>query len=56
VAAVHPKAMPVILKSMEAVEQWLTLPVKRRSRCKSRCRTEQLRIVATGEKEDGLAA
>jgi putative SOS response-associated peptidase YedK len=28
VGAVHPKAMPVILTSTEAVEQWLTLPVK----------------------------
>jgi putative SOS response-associated peptidase YedK len=28
VGAIHPKAMPVILTSAEAVEQWLTLPVK----------------------------
>jgi putative SOS response-associated peptidase YedK len=28
VGAVHPKAMPVILTSTEALEQWLTLPLK----------------------------
>jgi SOS response associated peptidase (SRAP) len=28
VGAIHPKAMPVILTSTEAVEHWLTLPVK----------------------------
>jgi putative SOS response-associated peptidase YedK len=44
VGAVHPKAMPVILTSGEAVEQWLTLPVKKAlskaaaRRCAQDCR------------------
>jgi putative SOS response-associated peptidase YedK len=56
VAAVHPKAMPVILTSVEAVEEWLTLPVKEALALQKPLADDALRIVATGEKEDGLAA
>jgi hypothetical protein len=56
VGAVHPKAMPVILTSTEAVEQWLTLPVKDALALQKPLPDGALRIVATGEKEDGLAA
>jgi putative SOS response-associated peptidase YedK len=56
VGAVHPKAMPVILTSTEAVEQWLTLPVKEALALQKPLPDGALRIVATGEKEDGLAA
>jgi putative SOS response-associated peptidase YedK len=37
VGAVHPKAMPVILTSSEAVEQWMTLPVKEALALQNRC-------------------
>jgi putative SOS response-associated peptidase YedK len=56
VEAVHPKAMPVILTSGEAVEEWLTLPVKEALGLQKPLPYGALRIVATGEKEDGLAA
>jgi putative SOS response-associated peptidase YedK len=56
VGAIHPKAMPVILTSAEAVEQWLTLPVKEALALQKPLPDGALRIVATGEKEDGLAA
>jgi putative SOS response-associated peptidase YedK len=54
VGAIHPKAMPVILTSTEAFEQWLTLPVT--LALQKPLPDGALRIVATGEKEDGLAA
>jgi putative SOS response-associated peptidase YedK len=56
VGAIHSKAMPVILTSSEAVEQWLTLPVKEALALQTSLPNGALRIVATGEKEDGLAA
>jgi putative SOS response-associated peptidase YedK len=56
VAAIHPEAMPVILTSGEAVEQWLKLPVKEALALQKPLPDGALRIVATGEKEDGLAA
>jgi putative SOS response-associated peptidase YedK len=54
--AIHPKAMPVILTSGEAVEQWLTLPVKEALALQKPLPDGALRVVVTGEKEDGLAA
>jgi putative SOS response-associated peptidase YedK len=56
VKAIHPKAMPVILTSTEAVEQWLTLPVKEALALQKPLPDGALRVVATGEKKDGLAA
>jgi putative SOS response-associated peptidase YedK len=56
VGAIHPKAMPVILTSTEAVEQWLTLPPKEALALQKPLADGALRMVATGEKEDGLAA
>jgi putative SOS response-associated peptidase YedK len=49
VGAIHPKAMPVIRTSQEAVEQWLTLPPKERSHCKNRCRTGRSELSRQGE-------
>jgi putative SOS response-associated peptidase YedK len=48
--------MPVILTSEESVDQWLTLPVKEALALQKPLPDGALRIVATGEKEDGLAA
>jgi putative SOS response-associated peptidase YedK len=56
VRMIHPKAMPVILTSEEAVEQWLTLPVKEALALQKPLQDNALKIVATGEKKDGLAA
>jgi hypothetical protein len=46
----------VILTSGEAVEQWLTLPPKEALILQKPLPDGALRIVATDEKEDGLAA
>jgi hypothetical protein len=43
-------------RSAEAVEQWLTLPPKEALALQKPLPDGALRIVATGEKEDGLAA
>jgi putative SOS response-associated peptidase YedK len=48
--------MPVILTSEEDVERWLTLPPKEVLALQKPLQDSALRIVATGEKEDGLAA
>jgi putative SOS response-associated peptidase YedK len=56
VGTVHPNAMPVIPRSTEAVEQWLTLPMKEALVLQKPHADGALKIVATGEKEDGLAA
>jgi putative SOS response-associated peptidase YedK len=48
--------MPVILTSYEAVEQWLTLPVREALALQKPLADGTLQIVATGEKKDGLAA
>jgi|ERR1700744_546948 putative SOS response-associated peptidase YedK len=56
VRAIHPKAMLVILTSEEAVEQRLTLPPKDALALQKSLPDRALRIVATGEKEDGLVA
>jgi putative SOS response-associated peptidase YedK len=56
VVTVHPKAMPVILTSGEDVERWLTLPPKEALALQKPLPNGALRIVATGEKEDRLAA
>jgi putative SOS response-associated peptidase YedK len=54
VGAIHPKAMPVILTSTEAVEQWLTFPAKEALALQKPLPDGALRIVATGG--NGLAA
>jgi putative SOS response-associated peptidase YedK len=56
VGAIHPKAMSVILTSTDAVEQWLTLPAKDALAFQKPLPNGALRIVVTGEKEDGLAS
>jgi putative SOS response-associated peptidase YedK len=52
VAAIHPKAMPVILTTPEEVETWLTAPWAEASQLQRPI--EGLRIVARGAKQDGV--
>jgi putative SOS response-associated peptidase YedK len=48
----HPKAMPVILRTPEEVEQWMTAPVAEALDLQRPLPSDTLKIVAQGEKED----
>jgi len=52
VAAIHPKAMPVILRSPEEIDIWMTAPINEALKCQRPLPDGALRIVARGEKED----
>src|SRR4051812_22136366 len=56
VFAVHPKAMPVILRTQEEVDRWLTSPAEQVPALQQKLPGGSLAIVAKGVKEDGLAA
>ena len=56
VGAIHPKAMPVILTSTDAIERWLTLPTKEALALQRPLPDSALKIVATGEKADALSS
>ena len=56
VAAVHPKAMPVILRTEAEIETWLTRPVSEALGLQRPLPNGSLTIVARGEKQDGLAS
>ena len=53
VGAVHPKAMPVILETADDIERWMTAPSDDALALQRSLSDASLRIVATGEKEDG---
>jgi putative SOS response-associated peptidase YedK len=53
VAAIHPKAMPVILTKPEEVDLWLFADVPKALELQRPLPDHALRIVASGEKEDG---
>jgi putative SOS response-associated peptidase YedK len=52
VGAVHPKAMPVILRTAEHVETWLTAPPADALRVQAQLADGSLKVVAVGVKED----
>ena len=54
VGTIHPKAMPVILRSEAEIEIWMTAPVDEALRLQRPLADGALGIVARGEKEDGL--
>lgn len=56
VKAVHPKAMPVILRTPEEVEAWLTVPPAEALEMQKPLPNGTLKVVATGAKKDGLYA
>jgi putative SOS response-associated peptidase YedK len=56
VRPIHAKAMPVILTSEADREAWLTAAVEEALKLQSSLPNEALRVVATGEKEDKIAA
>jgi putative SOS response-associated peptidase YedK len=53
VGAVHPKAMPVVLRTEADIETWMTAPVERALQLQRPLPDGGVRIVATGEREDG---
>jgi len=56
VKPVHSKAMPVILMTKEEREIWLTAPVDEALKLQRPFPKDALKIVARGEKQDGVAA
>jgi putative SOS response-associated peptidase YedK len=56
VRPIHAKAMPVILTSEGDREAWLTAAVEEALKLQRSLPNEALRVVATGEKDDKIAA
>jgi putative SOS response-associated peptidase YedK len=52
VGAIHPKAMPVILTTLDEVETWMTAPPDEALKLQRPLPDGSLRIVARGVKED----
>ena len=56
VAPIHPKAMPVILRTVEEIDAWLTLSTPEAMTMQRPLPDGTLRIVAQGERSDGAIA
>ncbi len=54
VGAVHPKAMPVILTTEAEIEAWMSAPWVEAAALQRSLRDGGLRVVARGEKKDGI--
>jgi putative SOS response-associated peptidase YedK len=53
VGALHPKAMPVILRTPEEIDVWMTAPAVEALTLQKALPDNSLRIVARGAKQDG---
>ena len=53
VAAIHPRAMPVILTTPDEIETWMTAPTEEALKLQRPLPDGSLKIVARGEKKDG---
>jgi putative SOS response-associated peptidase YedK len=53
VEAIHPKAMPVILRNPDEIDTWMTAPTPEALKLQRPLPDRALRIVAHGTKEDG---
>ncbi|MCK1595047.1 SOS response-associated peptidase family protein [Bradyrhizobium sp. 164] len=54
VGPIHPKAMPVILTAPDEIESWLTAPPEEALKLQRPLQNGVLKIVARGQKEDGV--
>ncbi|WP_420822801.1 SOS response-associated peptidase [Allostella humosa] len=54
VGLIHPKAMPVILRTREEIDVWMTAPTPEALQLQRPLPDGSLSIVARGEKQDGL--
>jgi putative SOS response-associated peptidase YedK len=54
VGTIHPKAMPVILRSEAEIETWMTAPAEEALQLQRPLPDGALKIVASGEKEDSI--
>ena len=52
VGAIHPKAMPVILRTDDEIETWMTAPSEEALKLQRPLPDGTLKVVMTGEKED----
>jgi putative SOS response-associated peptidase YedK len=52
VAPIHPKAMPVILTTLEECDVWMRAPWNKTDKLQRPLPNTMLRIVASGERED----
>jgi putative SOS response-associated peptidase YedK len=52
VGAIHPQAMPVILRSREEIDLWMTAPATAALKLQRPLPDDALIIVARGEKQD----
>ena len=52
VAAIHPRAMPVILRTDDEIETWMTVPAEAALKLQRPLPNGALKVVMTGEKED----
>ena len=55
VGAIHPKAMPVILRTPEEIDRWMSAPAAEVPSLQKPLPDGSLKIVSTGTKEDGLS-
>jgi putative SOS response-associated peptidase YedK len=56
VAPVHPKAMPVLLRTAEEIDRWLTAPTEAALELQRPLPDGALEVVALGRREDGPAS
>ena len=54
IGAIHPKAMPVILRTQEEIDRWMTAPAEDVPKLQLKLPDSSLIVVARGVKEDGL--
>jgi putative SOS response-associated peptidase YedK len=53
VAPVHPKAMPVLLRTVDEFDRWLTAPTEEALELQHPLRGGTQEIVAVGQRQDG---